>query len=107
MPGVIVQRIGPLIFLVEMNDGIDDGIVWSPTRIGTSHSQVQPDEPQEEEEVYSPSAKDTVDVAAANGRLNDPPAPRPRCRVPQPIPPRPKRGKGTGCPDWYGCVVSH
>ena len=64
LPGVVVQRLGPLPFLVE----VGDGIVW---RRHVDHlkplleTSAQPDE-STEEEVYFPFTDTTVDIDADN-----------------------------------------
>ena len=115
LPGVVVQRLGPLSFLVE----VGDGIVWrrhvdhlkplleTPTGATSSSDLAQPDE-STEEEVYFPFTDTTVDIDTDNP-VDHSAGNEQNGRRARPLqPPRktyPTRNRQR--PPWYGRVVPH
>ena len=115
LPGVVVQRLGPLSFLVE----VGDGIVWrrhvdhlkplleTPTGATSSSDLAQPDE-STEEEVYFPFTDTTVDIDADNP-VDHSAGNEQNCRRARPpqLPRKTYPTRNRKQPPWYGRVVPH
>jgi len=105
LPGVVVQKLGPLSYLVEMKDSV----VWrrhvdhlkpllENSSPGTrSASQAQPDIVVEDD-VYLPFAGNP-----AAAQPNQPPDPQQQQQQQQRQYPKRVRNR----PTWYGCAVTH